>query len=71
MSETLEDLKAENTRLKQELADLLLQKSETLLQSETSLERVSFLEAMLETIPIGIVLADAPSDKITAGNSLA
>ena len=45
--------------------------SETLLQSETSLERVSFLEAMLETIPIGIILADAPSSKITAGNPLA
>ncbi|WP_298860204.1 HWE histidine kinase domain-containing protein [uncultured Sulfitobacter sp.] len=71
MSETLEGLKAENTRLKQELADVLLQKSEEVMQEEKSLERISFLEAMLETIPIGIVLAEAPSGKITTGNSLA
>lgn len=71
MPVTIEEFKTENTRLKQELANVLLEKSEELSRVETSLDRISFLEAMLETIPIGIILAEAPSGKITIGNSRA
>lgn len=71
MHATIEDLKAENTRLKQELADLLSKETASIASSEEALDRISFFEAMLETIPIGIVMADAPSGRIITGNSRA
>ncbi|WP_299031388.1 HWE histidine kinase domain-containing protein [uncultured Sulfitobacter sp.] len=71
MTETVEELRAEIVRLKQELATVILEKDETVSKVETSLDKLTYFEAMLETIPIGIILADAPSGRITAGNSRA
>lgn len=71
MYQTIEELRTENTRLKQELADVLSKNTAPPASSDASLQRISFLEAMMETIPIGIVLAEAPSGKIIMGNSRA
>lgn len=69
MVETVEELKVENLRLQRDLADVLSNQSKESLENETSLDRITFLEAMLETMPIGIVLAEAPSGQIIMGNS--
>jgi PAS domain S-box-containing protein len=69
MQNFVEELRAENDLLKQQIADLLIQQTQDLRRTETSLNRISFLEAMLETMPIGIVMAEAPSGKIIMGNS--
>lgn len=71
MSETLEELRAENTRLKQELTALLTPKAPPVAPTDSSLNRLSFLEAVMETMPIGIVWAEAPSGKIIMGNTRA
>ena len=71
MLETIESLKAENETLKQKLAEVLSQPVQELVEDGTALARISFLEAMLETMPIGIIMAEAPSGKIIMGNSRA
>ncbi len=67
----LAELRSENEKLKQQLSDILLKQTQDALVEEASLERISFLEAMLETMPIGVVVAEAPSGRITMGNSYA
>ncbi|MEQ6204888.1 HWE histidine kinase domain-containing protein [Sulfitobacter sp. HNIBRBA2951] len=57
--------------LKQQLSDLLRNQTKTTMVEQASLERISFLEAMLETMPIGVIVAEAPSGRITMGNSYA
>lgn len=71
MHETIEELRAENAKLKQQLADILSEKAQDMTLSETALDKVSDLEAMLETMPIGVIMAEAPSGKIIMGNSQA
>lgn len=71
MTKQIEELQAENLRLKQELADAVLENAKFITRAEASSKQVTFLEAMLETMPIGIILAEAPSGKITMGNSRA
>lgn len=71
MPETVDELRAENKRLKQELADIVSTRGMHMSQVENAMDRTFFFEAMLETIPIGIILAEAPGGKIIMGNSRA
>ncbi|MEQ6201541.1 HWE histidine kinase domain-containing protein [Sulfitobacter sp. HNIBRBA2951] len=65
MDQSLEDLKAENAQLKRDL-ELALAHQAT--ASEQDARRYNFIEAMLDTMPIGVVMAEAPSGKIVMGN---
>ncbi|MGB5865290.1 MAG: HWE histidine kinase domain-containing protein [Sulfitobacter sp.] len=71
MDAQINELKAENARLKQQLAAAQSATGADIFPSETVNDRISFLEAMLEAMPIGIILAEAPSGKIVMGNKRA
>ncbi len=64
-------LRAENAQLKHELEILKSHQAKDALMAATSRRRMSFLEAMLETMPIGVIMAEAPSGKIIMGNKRA
>ncbi|MGJ8624542.1 MAG: hypothetical protein ACSHW1_17500 [Yoonia sp.] len=61
----LEDLKAETAQLRRDLELALAHYTTT---SENDARRYNFVEAMLDTMPIGVVMAEAPRGKIVMGN---
>lgn len=71
MEQSIDELKAENARLKLELTDLVTDQAKHAIVSASFKDRMNFLEAMLETMPIGVVMAEAPSGKIIMGNKRA
>lgn len=71
LEQSIDDLKAENAQLKRDLAALKSDHAKTAITEDASANRVHFLEAMLETMPIGVVMAEAPSGKIIMGNKRA
>ncbi|MGJ8624646.1 MAG: HWE histidine kinase domain-containing protein [Yoonia sp.] len=68
MDQSLDVLRAENAQLKRDLEQALAHHATT---SANDARRYNFIEAMLDTMPIGVVMADAPSGKIVFGNKRA
>lgn len=68
MPETIDGLKLEIERLKIELETVISTRVEDAVAATGIKNRSVFLEAMLETMPIGVIMAEAPSGKIIMGN---
>lgn len=66
-----DELRAENERLKADLAASIAERASDALSADATRQRSNLLEAMLETMPIGVVLAQAPTGKIVMGNKCA
>ncbi|RED17321.1 HWE histidine kinase domain-containing protein [Parasphingopyxis lamellibrachiae] len=62
-------LTAENAELRQQLTDALASSAHHEEQAKNEARQSSILSAALETVPVGIVLAEAPSGEIFLGNS--
>lgn len=68
MDQSNDQLRVDNEQLKRDLAALIAIRAEDALEATTANERSKFLEAMLETMPVGVIIAHAPSGKIIMGN---
>lgn len=64
-------MRAENARLKRELAEAIAARAEDARTAGVARRHSNFLEAMLETMPVGVVIAQAPSGRILMGNKRA
>lgn len=71
MAQSDAEIRSENERLKLELADSIAARAEDAKKAADTQQRSEFLEAMLETMPMGVVMAQAPSGKIVMGNKRA
>ena len=71
MDQTTDQLRDENKQLKRDLAASMAGRVEDALKAASAKSRSHFLEAMLETMPVGILMAQAPSGKIVMGNKRA
>ncbi len=68
MDKSLDVVSAENEQLRRDLKEALAEKATI---SESTARRYNFIETMLDTMPIGVVMAEAPSGKIVMGNKRA
>lgn len=71
MEQSIDEILAENERLKAELTASVTERAEYVRNADIAKQRSIFLEAMLETMPIGVIMAHAPSGKILMGNERA
>jgi PAS domain S-box-containing protein len=62
-------LTAENAELRQQLKDALASSAHHAEQAKSAARHSSILSAALETVPVGVVLAEAPGGEIFLGNS--
>lgn len=69
MDELNKKLTAENAYLRSKLAEALADSADQAAIAESAEKRSSILGAALETVPVGVVLAEAPSGEILLGNS--
>ena len=65
------EIRADNERLKRELAQAIAARAADARTAGAAKQHSNFLEAMLETMPVGVVLAQAPSGRILMGNKRA
>ena len=66
---TPENYREEIAALERQLAHVLGAKGERLSSIDQATRRVRMLETMLETVPVGVVIAEAPSGRIVMGNA--
>lgn len=71
MQLSIDEILAENERLKAELTASVTEHAEYARNADIAKQKSMFLEAMLETMPVGVVMAHAPSGKILMGNKRA
>lgn len=68
MEPTLPDPTASLELLQQHLPESLIDGSSSFVSFADAVQRVRMLEAMIETVPVGVVIAEAPSGRILLGN---
>jgi len=71
LDHSIDELKAENAQLKRKLQEIELLHAQNAEKTASTIKRSTFLEAMLETMPVGIIMADYPSGRIVMGNKRA
>nr|WP_306268114.1 HWE histidine kinase domain-containing protein [Pararhizobium sp. IMCC3301] len=65
------EIRADNERLKRELAEAIAARAADARTAGAAKRHSNFLEAMLETMPIGVVIAQSPTGRILMGNERA